>query len=639
MTARQRGLSSGVPPARPSAGSYTYSGRGGNASDRDLLYNDRDDRGYAMASRVPSRDALLDSAGADTSPLTAPSPHSFRSRTDSNSSLANEGGRIPRSQVPGNNQDEGRGRGASMGSSSPNRMFRDRDDGRPRSNQSTTAPSRDKLYYEYQPPHFPQNPYANSRQSVAADFSSAAAGQRANSRPGSRTQSPIPPYPSTPPPQHQHRFDQYTPEQQRAPSRSNMTRQLQTQNLQTDQDRQGTPADSPYALPPLKFSPHQTQSEYKLLAGTPFDDIGVSPDNDHIKVSPPAPSRPPPPPPGRQQTPVQSNAQRPFVQSPNEMDQSARMGSPNAWNEDWPLDQVLEFLRMHGFGEPWLDAFRRNNISGARFRACSSFPEAKRLIKLSSEYNYPHHGRNLPKLISLIRKVLRPDNNTPDDSESSGITPTQKFSDRPRRLSDSERVPIRRDTAPAVTQSRPLSSNINLPSPASDIPSLPNSAQFPPGHHAEQPPVPSFVNPNIPTPKLQAPPPPRAQSPQEPKPRPLSPSVADPRQPSIPLPQPTHPTPPQQFLGQYNRHSKNFSTDSNLSNESLKSTQQPTRSSRDFNDILERAGKEGVIVPQKKVDKKKSHEQMSKPGLFSRIFQRDKPKETIADMVRLSRWR
>jgi len=73
-----------------------------------------------------------------------------------------------------------------------------------------------------------------------------------------------------------------------------------------------------------------------------------------------------------------------------------------------------------------------------------------------------------------------------------------------------------------------------------------------------------------------------------------------------------------------------------LSNESLKSTQQQTRSSRDFNDILERAGKEGVIVPQKKIDKKKSHEQMSKPGLFSRIFQRDKPKETIADMVRLS---
>ena len=639
MTTRQRG-SSGVAPPRPGNGPYAYAGKQGSGNDRDMLFPDRDDRGYSMSARGGGhpRELLLD--GPDSSPLNAPPPpHNYRSRTDSNSSVPVDGsGRIPRSQVLPNNQEESRARGASL-SSSPNRMYRD-DSGRPRSNQSNTAPSRDKLHYEYQPPQFPQNPFASTRQSVAADISSPApAGQRGNSRPGSRTQSPIPPFPCTPPPQHPQRFDSFTPEQPRSSSRTNMTRPLQPQALKVDTEQRTTPTDKPYALPPLNFSPHQRLSEYKLLAGTPFDDIGISPDNEHIKVSPPAPSRPPPPPPPptRQHTPAQPNAsQRPtLVHSPNEIDPSARMVSaPSTWNDDWPLEQVLEFLRIHGFGDPWIDAFRRNNIHGDKFRACSNFLEAKRLIKLSSEYNYPHHGRNLPKLISFIRKVLPDTADTQDDSESS--TPTPKGSDRPPRASDSERTPIRRDTAPAATPSQPLSSNINLPSPESDVPSLPNSARLPPRQNSEQqPPLSSVVNANIPSPKIQAPPPPRVRSPQDPK-RPLSPSVADIRQNSILVSTTSHPTPSQQFLGQYNRHSKNFSTDSNLSNDSLKSGQPGARSSQDFQELLQRAGKEGIIVAQKKIDKKKSHEQMSKPGLFSRFFQRDKSKDVIADMVSLS---
>ena len=637
MTARQRGAS-GVPPSRPSNGPYPFGGRQVSGNDRDMLFADRDDRGYSTSGRGGHpREPLLD--GPDSSPLNAPpSPHNYRSRTDSNSSLPIDGsGRIPRSQVPPSSQEESRARGASM-SSSPNRMYRD-DSGRPRSNQSNAAPSRDKLHYEYQPPQFPQNPFASTRQSVAADFSSAGpAGQRGNSRPGSRTQSPIPPFPCTPPPQHQQRFDSFAPEQPRSSSRTNLSRPLQPQVPQGDTDQRTTPTDRPYALPPLNFSPRQTSSEYGLLAGTLFDDIGISPDNEHIKVSPPAPSRPPPAPPpsARQHTPAQPNAsQRPtLVHSPNEIDPSARMiSAPTSWNDDWPLEQVLEFLRIHGFGDPWIDAFRRNNIHGDKFRACSNFLEAKRLIKLSSEYNYPHHGRNLPKLISFIRKVLPDTIDTPDDSESS--TPTPKGSDRPHRPSDSEWTPIRRETAPAATSSRPLSSNINLPSPESDVPSLPNSARLPPRPNSEQqPPLQSVVNPNIPTPKIQAAPPARVHSPQDLK-RPLSPSVADSRQKSIPVPTASHPTPPPQFLGQYNRHSKNFSTDSNLSNDSLKSGQQAARSSQDFQELLQRVGKEGIIAPQKKVDKKKSHEQMSKPGLFSRIFQRDKSKDVIADMVSL----
>ena len=84
-------------------------------------------------------------------------------------------------------------------------------------------------------------------------------------------------------------------------------------------------------------------------------------------------------------------------------------------------------------------------------------------------------------------------------------------------------------------------------------------------------------------------------------------------------------------MNQYNpRHSKKISSDSNQSEQSLR-TSQPT--SQDFQDILQRVGKDGTIVAQKRVDKKKSHEQMSKPGLFSRFFL--KSKEVVADLVSL----
>jgi hypothetical protein len=49
---------------------------------------------------------------------------------------------------------------------------------------------------------------------------------------------------------------------------------------------------------------------------------------------------------------------------------------------------------------------------------------------------------------------------------------------------------------------------------------------------------------------------------------------------------------------------------------------------------MRRIEKDGTIAPQRKaIDKKKSHEQMSKPGLFSRFFQRDKAREVVADVV------
>jgi hypothetical protein len=47
-------------------------------------------------------------------------------------------------------------------------------------------------------------------------------------------------------------------------------------------------------------------------------------------------------------------------------------------------------------------------------------------------------------------------------------------------------------------------------------------------------------------------------------------------------------------------------------------------------------GQEGVIVPQKRVDKKKSHEQISKPGIIARFFgakDKDKPKDISVESV------
>ena len=531
--------------------------------------------------------------------------NSYRPRTDSNVSLPIiETGRIPRSQIP-SNPEESRGRGSSM-SSSPNRMYRD--DNRPRSGQSNSTSSRDRLYYtpnDYQPPQFPQNPYAaNSRHSIPVESNQDGGARR--SQPNSRTQSPIPPYPSTPP---QHRYDSLSPDQSR--SRGNFTRQIQ---IEQDQN--------PYQLAPLNFPTPREKESYKLLAGTRFDDIANSPDTEHFKISPPAPVRPPPPPPARQNKPSpHSNADHPRASiylpgtlSTNETDTPVRNASNrDSADDEWPLEAVIEFLRSNGFEEPWQQAFRAADIHGEKFRALTGLPEARKLINMSQEAHQPLHGKTLFKLITLIRKRLDPDSDTPE----SETTPTSRPADRP---SEQERQPLRSQTAPACA-ARPLQSNINLPSPDSpDIPSLPNSARLAPRHHSEQG-APSVGRIDHPPPKLQPPPPPRKTSPQDSK-RPKSPNVGDSRQ--------AH-TSQSQILNQYNnRHSKNTSTDSNQSEQSPRPSQ-PTRSSQDFQEILQRVGKDGTIVPQKRMDKKKSHEQMSKPGLFSRFFL--KSKEVVADLV------
>lgn len=609
MTARQRGTPAVA--ARQNNGPYNYA-RQGSADEREGLYSDAyGDRGYLSSRGGGVRDSHFEG------PDFMSNQQGHRSRTDSNVSLPIEGVRITRSPMP-SNSNESRGRGASM-SSSPNHMYRD--DNRPRSGHSNSATSRDKLYYganDYQPPQFPQNPYAGSRHSIAVET------QDRSSRPNSRTQSPVPPYPSTPPPQH--RYDSLSPDQSR--QRSNISRQMQ------DEQDQRT-SEYPYQLAPLKFSPQsQAQESHNLLAGTPFDEFANSPETEHFKISPPAPRRPPPLPPSRHNN--QSNhtkadhsrasmynpALKERSQSSHETDIPVRNSSNrDSADDEWPLENVIEFLRQSGFGEPWQQAFRSADIHGEKFRACASFPEAKKLVHVPQEAHQPQHGRTLFKLITLIRKVLNPDSDTPDSETSTPARPIEV----PRRVSlDHEKLPTRRDTAPA-TDARPLSSNINLPSPDSpDLPSLPGSARFTPRHNSEQlPPAGLPVGP--PAPKLQAPPPPKNRSPQDIK-RPMSPIVGDMRQ------QPQFQQSP--FLVQYsNRHSKNFSTDSNLSDQSLRSTNPPARSSQDFQDILQRAVKDGAIVPQKRIDKKKSHEQMSKPGIFSRFFQRDKPKEVVADFV------
>ena len=275
----------------------------------------------------------------------------YRPRTDSNVSLPGESGRNSRTQPP-SNPEESRGRGASM-SSSPNRMYRD--DNRPRSGHSNSATSRDKLYYsatDYQPPQFPQNPY---RHSVAIESQDA---NRRNSRPNSRTQSPIPPYPSTPP---QHRYDALNPEQSRP--RGNINRQLQN-----EQDQRTS--EHPYQLAPLKFSSQSRgqESSYKLLVGTPFDDIANSPENEQAKVSPPAPRRPPPLPPGRQNNHTNvdqsrtsvynttSSAKKERSLSSHETDMPVRNPSNrDGIDEEWPLENVIEFLRQNGFGRSRCD--------------------------------------------------------------------------------------------------------------------------------------------------------------------------------------------------------------------------------------------------------------------------------------------
>jgi hypothetical protein len=67
---------------------------------------------------------------------------------------------------------------------------------------------------------------------------------------------------------------------------------------------------------------------------------------------------------------------------------------------------------------------------------------------------------------------------------------------------------------------------------------------------------------------------------------------------------------------------------------------QPARSSQDFHDLLDKMERTNphAIVPQK-MSKKKSYDQMPKPGIFSRIFQSDKKnksKDVAIDSVCIS---
>ena len=105
-------------------------------------------------------------------------------------------------------------------------------------------------------------------------------------------------------------------------------------------------------------------------------------------------------------------------------------GKDNA-EEYWTLERVIEFLRQNGFGEAWQQAFRDADIHGDKFRACASFPEAKKLVHFPPEAHQPQHGRTLFKLITIIRKVLNPASATPY-SEPSTPTPPRNVG-RPRR--------------------------------------------------------------------------------------------------------------------------------------------------------------------------------------------------------------
>lgn len=608
MTARQRA----PPPAsnRPNNVPYNYS-RPPNSDDRDALFSDpHGDRGYVSTLRGGS---YIETG--DASMLNQYS--SYRSRTESNASLPVDAGRMPRSQIT-SNADDSKGRGPSL-SASPNRIYRD--DGRPRSGPSTgTASSREKLYYgtdDFQPPQFPHNPFVGSRQSIALENQDP---QARRSRPNSRTASPIPGYPSTPPPT-QHRFDSSTPEHGR-PRTNTLGRSVQGES-------DPRLSEHPYQLPPLKFSPPRTKDPYDFLSVPPLDETDPSPEMEAVKHSPPVPSRPPPPPPPRQNLPAPQNSVEhlspsiPWNPSNDGPDALARISTNKDGAEEWTLENVIEFLRQNGFGEAWQQAFRDADIHGEKFRACASFPEAKKLVHVPQEAQQPQHGRTLFKLITIIRKVLNPDSDTPDSETS---TPTSRSQEHLRRASDHEKRPFRRETTPnTVTPNSYPVSNPSLPSPDSPVlPPLSSSTRPGPRQKADR--YTTFATPPIRyevPPKLQPPPAPRVRSPQDAK-RPLSPNVGDIRPPHASQ---------GPFLGQYNRHSKNISTDSNISDQSLRSLGHPTRSSQDFQEVLQRLGKDGAIAPQKRLDKKKSHEQMSKPGLFQRFFQRDKSKEIVADVV------
>ena len=582
MTSRERGPShSSVRP--PNGRGTTIWGRRGSGEEWEALYiepipSDRDYRSSRDSSSQGRQDV------SDYSPHT----QYYRPRHESNASLHSEyGGRQPRQGLTSPLEDP-----RLRVSPSPNRMYKE--EGRPRPEHLNL--SRDKQYYgstDYQPPQFPQNPYSGSR---PVSGSIEGQGSARGSRPGSRNQSPVPPYPSTPPLNY-HRNENGSSERISSISGSRFA------------DPPRTP-ENPYQLAPLKFSPPGIKDS--LLGNTHFDDFI---DKGEVKMSPPPPSRPPPAPPSRHPFPPGLSPRT--LETPRsstiESDSGTRITSLRSnVDEDWTMENVIEFLRKNGFSEPWQQAFRDARIYGDRFRACTSLREARKLVNIPQDTD-----RKLPRLITLIRKATDPDSDLQEsETASSTSRPIPPIPPEKDRSPEIERRPIRSQTAPA--------NNYAQSPEAASAPPLPPPRQFV-RQNSEQP-YTTYVSPatrpEVITQKAQ-PQPPRARSPLESK-RPLSP-ITDPRQ--------TRAQSQTPFLGQYNRHSKNMSNGSDLSDQSLRSVNQQTRSSQDFNDMISRLSKEGTIVPPKRVDKKKSHEQMSKPGLISRLFRTDKSKEVPPDLV------
>jgi hypothetical protein len=581
MTSRQRG----PPPSSVKSANSAYPyGRQGNSEDRDARYCVTTCNSGYLTGRGGTGEGYLENNESGK-----PAPYTYRLRSETNIPGPTDGNRYPRS-LPVSSQDDGRLRTPSA-AVSPNPLYRE--ENRPRSGHTpVSASSRD--YYnsaDYQPPQFPFAPPKSSF-SEGQDI----AGRRSN--PNSRTQSPIPTFPATPPAT-QPRYDTSgTPEQLRPRGGGNTRQTVAVQDQKS--------SDNPPALPPLNFSPKSPKDPYSLLAGTPFDNR-TSPENFAPNYSPPAPIRPPPPPPPTRQihapSPRTTEQRRPSIhpQPMNEQDLLNR-SSPQSDNkeEKWTLDRVIEFLRENGFGEPWQEAFRDAGIEGDKFRACMSLREVKKLVHFPSEANQPVPGKTYYKLITLIRKALNPDEEMPD----SEIVITPRQAERPHQLP-------RRETAPVIN---PSMSYPSLPSPESpDFPE-PSPRVFP-RHNSEKPTYTNRLEAS--TPKLQPPPPPRERSPQTSK-RPISPGIKDPRPQAL------------SSISPANGHAKTTSSDSNISEQSIRSAIPPARTSQDFQDILQKLERERTVIPQKRVDKKKSHEQMSKPGLFSRLWQR---REQITDPV------
>jgi hypothetical protein len=462
------------------------------------------------------------------------------------------------------------------GAPSPSRMYKD--EGRPP--HLNTAPTpRDKNFLsltDYQPPQFPQKPYPGSRpQSGTTESLDSSRRNRADSR----THSPIPPYASTPPPTHL-RFET---------SSSDRT--------QAGGSRPKTP-DNPYQLPSLKFSSPRKDS---LLAGTPFD-VMLSGSENESHPSPPPPLRPPPPPPPPRHAGHPISSPRVIdtprsLQSHNEFE-GPRSAFHRGQDDEWSLESVLEFLRHNGFGEGWQQRFRDADIHGDKFRSIVGIKEARK-------WHLPNdlEGKTVFKLLTLIRKALNPDSF--DAPELDLTNPTPRIQEKPPQ----EKQHPRRQTAPNLkTKTSPESPNVPPLTLPAGVPRRKTEQQVPLVRH--DPPQGKF-------------PQRRARSPLDPM-RPLSPNV-DVRGPHIS---------PSSYLGQYNnRHSKNMSNSSDQSDQSSWLTSQPPPPSQDFQEIVTRIQREAV-VPQKKLDKKKSHEQMSRGGVWSRLWSRDKSGATSAEVVR-----